>query len=168
MVVFGGSIAISKKFIKDRLSPLCLTGTGLRGVLDICPSLILSAFDRIVTAFLTHGRVDSSGLKLITGRRSEWLIRLDMDSELKDLRIMKEPYYWALDTLHVRLEVVVVIADMSQHYKSSVTLIQTISTPGFRRSFLSRLFERGAFMHFPLQILSRTNPERGRERSESS
>ena len=112
MVVFGGSIAISKKFIKDRLSPLCLTGTGPCNVLEICPSLIFNAFDRIVTAFLTHGRVDTTGLKLITGRRSEWLIRLHMDSELKDLRIMKEPCYWALDTLHVRLEVMVVIADV--------------------------------------------------------
>ena len=55
LIVFGGShtdiaiatdfVAISKKFIKDGLNPLCLTGTDLCDVLDICPSLAFGCAD---------------------------------------------------------------------------------------------------------------------------
>lgn len=99
--------------------------------LDICPFLVFRTFDRIVALFLTHSRIDTFGLKLTTGRRYEWLVRLHMDLEFKDLRLMKEPWYWELGTLHVRFEVMV-IADVSQHYRSYLmSSSQTIWTHGF-------------------------------------
>lgn len=130
LIVYGGRrtdiaiatdfVAISKKFLNDGLGPLCLTGTDLRDVMDICPSLVFGRADlgnrttvynmqeathnrfyrvasneglkrdifrwienvcnivrpgdRIITVFLAHGRNDTHGLKLITGRQTEWLV----------------------------------------------------------------------------------------------
>lgn len=130
LIVYGGShtdvaiatdfVAISKKFLNDGLNPLCITGTDIRDVLDICPSLVFGRADlgnrttiynmqeaahnrfyriasnqglkrdifrwignvcnivrpgdRIITIFLAHGRDDTHGLKLMTGRQTEWLV----------------------------------------------------------------------------------------------
>lgn len=69
LIVFGGSHIDNLVATKKPIKEAWIRFVSLEQVFVIyLPSLTFSTFDRIVTVFLAHNRVDSSGLKSITER----------------------------------------------------------------------------------------------------